>query len=418
MLADISPEQTQKIQSLLNNYRARLGIPGAAVSIALPGRNEPLHFVSGTTTQGGSRPITKDTKFQAGSISKSFTSMIILQLEAQGDLELDDSITQYLPQYPRWQNVTIRELLNHTSGIFEYTKTGRFKQIRTCNPSQTMTPAQLVQMACAHSSYFPPSKGWKYSNTNYVLLGMIIEAITHKPYGEVLDSYIHNNPKLNLTSTYYRPRMYSAEEIAEMAHGYSSSGVDVITSNMSWAYSAGAIVTTPTDLLTWWQSLFQNRILSTHQLNQMMSLVYEHTSRNHYCLAGRPAPQLQYYQVDKRYGLGIVQSASGSADIGTIWWHNGSTQGFKAIVMWLPKSNIYLSFMINRDPGYLVEPSLPVIRNILRVLVTGSCPNTATSYHYVRHHKHKIVHKKRCHLKHKIRHHKSSRETKIEESAF
>jgi D-alanyl-D-alanine carboxypeptidase len=154
-----------------------------------------------------------------------------------------------------------------------------------------------------------------------------------------------------------------------MAHGYKTTGVDVTTSNMSWAYTAGALVSNTEDLLTWWQSLFQKHVLPSQQLTAMMSLVCEHTSKNHSCIAGRSAPHLQAWQIDKRYGLGVIQSASGSGNVGTIWWHNGSTQGYKALVMWLPKHNIYMSLMINRDPGYLLTPNLPIVRNTLRLLL-------------------------------------------------
>ena len=386
--ADINSTQTQQIQSILNHWRERLRIPAVALSISLPDDDEPITFVSGTTALGGLHKITSGTLFQAGSISKSFTSMIILQLIVQGKIHLDDYITQYLPQYSQWGNVTIRELLNHTSGIFDYTKTAKFQRIRKDNPKAGMTPAEIVSMARAYPPYFPPGKGWKYSNTNYVLVGMIIEAVTHQSVGNIINYYLRGSHKLHLPNTFYLPGIYSSVGISRMAHGYSMDGVDVTSNNMAWAYTAGAFVSTTEDLLTWWQSLFQNNILPNQQLAEMMSLVCEHTSKNHSCIAGRPAPHLEAWQIDKRYGLGIIQSASGSSEVGTVWWHNGSTQGYKAIVMSFPKSNIYMSLMIDRDPGYLLIPNLPIIRNALHVLLTGSYTPIVTRHHHSkrRHH--------------------------------
>lgn len=402
--AEITEDQTQQIQSLLNNYRARLQIPAVAMSISLPNSTEPLTFLSGTTTMGGSQKITNNSLFQAGSISKSFTAMAVLELVRQGKVSLDDPITKYLPQYPRWHNVTIRQLLNHTSGIFNYTKTGRFDRIRHDDPQAGMTPEQIVNIASSFPSYFPPGKGWKYSNTNYVLAGMIIEKVTHEPISTIMEYYLHGNPKLHLTNTFYRPNIYSSEEIAQMAHGYSMNGTDVTTSNMAWAYTAGAIVSNSTDLLTWWQGLFKNNLLPNQQLAQMMSLVCEHTNKKTNCIAGRPAPHLEEWQVDKRYGLGIIQSATGSSEMGTVWWHNGSTQGYKAIVMWYPKSDIYVSFMIDRDPGYLLTPSLPLLRNTMQILLKGSYTPIATAKrikqpHKIKHIKHHQV-KRQHHHKH------------------
>lgn len=401
VLAALTPSQTQQIQSILNHWRAQLQIPAAALSISLPESNTPITFVSGTTTADGSQGITSHTLFQAGSISKSFTAMMMLQLVAQGKVNLDDPITDYLPQYSQWDDVTIRELLNHTSGIFNYTKAARFDRIRKTDPQAQLSPSQLVNIASAFPSYFPPGKGWRYSNTNYVLAGMIIEKVTKLPMNQLMEYYLHGNDRLYLANTFYWPRIYTAEEIARVAHGYSCNGYDVVTSNMSWAYTAGAIVSTSADLITWWQSLFQDRVLPKPQLAQMMSLVCENTSRKNHCVAGSSAPHLEDWQVDKRYGLGVIQSASGSSSVGTIWWHNGSTQGYKAIVMWYPKSNIYMSLMIDRDPGYLLKPNLPLIRNAMQVLLTGSyTPLAAKSrtVHYRQHVTHrKVHHKKRRH---------------------
>lgn len=407
--ANLSPNQSQQIQTLLYNWHERLHIPAISLGISLPDNPSILSFTTGTTTIDGEQKIDHSTIFQAGSISKSFTSMIILQLMAQNKIHLDDAITTYLPQYPRWEKITVRELLNHTSGIFDYTKTGRFQHIRETSPEAEMTPEMLVNMASTHTPYFPPGKGWKYSNTNYVLAGMIIEAVTKQPFGNTLNFYLHNNNILSLTNTFYLPRIYTQNEIAKMAHGYNGSQKDVTQSNMSWAFSAGAVVSTPSDLIAWWQSIFHNKILSPEQLAQMTSLVCEHTSKKNNCISGSPTTHLEVSQVDRRYGLGIIQSSSGSSKVGTVWWHNGSTQGYKAIVMWYPKNDIYMSLMIDRDPGFLLTPNLPVIRNLLQVLLDGSYshipskrkPNN-TNYTVVAHH-HRMIQRKKMKLRSQIR---------------
>jgi CubicO group peptidase (beta-lactamase class C family) len=218
-----------------------------------------------------------------------------------------------------------------------------------------------------HRDYFPPGKGWKYSNTNYVLAGMIIQQVTGRPVSDVMNHYLHGGVRLNLLNTYYLPGMYSNAFLNRMAHGYNSEGMDVTDDNMSWAYTAGAIVTTTQDLLSWWRDLFQGNLLPQAQMDEMMSLVCEGDSPT--CTAGQPMPHLADGDIDKGYGLGIIQNSFGSQNIGTVWWHNGSTAGYKAIVMWFPKSDIYMALTINRDPGYLLKPGLPIIHNVLNVLI-------------------------------------------------
>lgn len=354
----------QQIQKIFNTWRVRSGIPGAALSINAPSADMAMNFNSGTKTFRGDESVHSETLYQAGSITKSFTSTLILKLESEGKLNIDDSITDYLPQYSQWRNVTIRQLLNHTSGIFNYTDTGVFNQIRKSQPRAAFTPAQLVNMASRHRGYFSPGNGWKYSNTNYVLAGMIVERITGKPVNQAMEEGL--KLRLNLPNTYYASGSYSGNLLARMAHGYNRNGMDSTYDNMSWAYTAGAIVTTTQDLLAWWKGLFQGAFLPPTQMQKMTSLICEGGSR--YCMRGEPISPFHGYEIGKGYGLGVIQSSYGSK-IGTVWWHNGSTRGYKAIVMWFPKYNIYMALAINRDPGYLLKPNMPMIRRVLNTLI-------------------------------------------------
>ena len=397
-----------QIQKVLNTWRARSGIPGATVSLYLPGHLYPITVSSGTTRFGGyGNSINSNTLFQAGSITKSFTAMIILKLESEGKLNLTDNITNFLPQYPQWHNVTIQELLNHTSGIFNYTESGEFNVLRKDNPRQGFTPQQLVQMAAIHRDYFSPGYGWKYSNTNYVLAGMIIQKITGEPINTIMNNYLHNTNELALLNTYYLSGLYPSAFLSRMAHGYNSQGQDVTYDNMSWAYTAGAIITTTQDLLIWWHDLFQGNILPESELHQMMGLVCEAHSKN--CRPGSAISHFSDGQIGHGYGLGIIES-SWSAVLGPVWWHNGSTAGYKAIVMWFPKHDIYMALTINRDPGYLLNPDLPIVRNILSILIPNAQwhlahpKKTHWIHHRITHHRiirHKIKHT----VKHKIYEH-------------
>ncbi len=396
-----------KIQKILDNWRARSAIPGAVLSIYTPEQTTPLTFASGTSEFRGGKTITKNTLFQAGSITKSFTSMVILKLEAEGKLNIEDPITRYLPQYPKWQNVTIRQILNHTSGIANYTNTGQFNRIRKLTPQAGFTPEQLVSMAGSRM-LFAPGKGWKYSNTNYVLAGMIIEKVTGTPVNQIMNRYIHSNNEVDLLNTYYFTGLYNQSYLSRMAHGYNTSGEDVTGHDISWAFTAGAIVTTSEDLLAWWYDLLQGNILPKPQMQKLMSLVCEGRTPN--CRSGQPISHIKSGEVGYGYGLGVIQMSSGSSTIGPVWWHNGSTAGYKAIVMWFPKLNVYMALTINRDPGYLLKPSAPIIRNVLAVLLPQTKPTLTQAVRHVVTKKVKVISTKVRHLTH---HHKAKAKPKI-----
>lgn len=363
---------SDKIQRILNNWRASSGIPGAALSLYVPGHAEPLTFASGTSQARGGRNVDRNTLFQAGSITKSFTSMIILKLEAEGRLHIEDPITKYLPQYPQWSNVTIRQILNHTSGIPNYTATGRFNLIRKQTPTAGFSPAQLVSLV-GKGRLFAPGKGWKYSNTNYVLAGMIIEKVTGNSVSNIMNNYIHSRTAVDLLNTYYISGMYPESTISRMAHGYTAAGEDTTYHDMSWASTAGAVVSTSEDLLAWWYDLLQGKILPPAQLQKMMTLVCEGRTSN--CQSGQAIPHIRTGEVGYGYGLGIIQMSSGSSAIGPVWWHNGTTAGYRAIVMWFPKSDIYMSMTVNQGAGAFLKPTMPIVRNVMAALVSGIQPS-------------------------------------------
>jgi CubicO group peptidase (beta-lactamase class C family) len=160
-----------------------------------------------------------------------------------------------------------------------------------------------------------------------------------------------------------------------MAHGYNAAGVDVTHHDISWASSAGAVVSTSEDLLAWWYDLMQGKILPQPQLQKMMSLVCEGRTKG--CDSGEPIPHIRTGEVGYGYGLGIIQMSTGSSSLGPVWWHNGTTAGYRAIVMWYPKSDIYIALTINKGAGYLLKPTVPIIRNVMAVLLHDANPSFA-----------------------------------------
>ena len=239
------------------------------------------------------KPIGPDTLFQIGSNTKAFTAALILKLEAAGKLRLDDTIGRWLPQYAAWRDVTIRSLLNMTSPIPNYSETVEIGEIEVADIHHQFSDKDLigfVDPANGHS--FPPATGWFYSNTNYILAGLIIEAASGLSYEQALTTMILE--PLGLKDTFYpdgphpgpaalgsqiarvpralymlqdcldyQPKPCSVSTLAPLI------GKDVRTQNMSWAEPAGAMVSTPHDLALWIRALFEKRVIPETQLGEM-----------------------------------------------------------------------------------------------------------------------------------------------------
>ena len=171
-------ENKDLLQKTINSDQSKYKIPGVEVSILCPGESSPLDFVSGTTTINGARAVTPNHLFQIGSETKSFVATIILQLEQEGALNINDPIQKYLDNLPdAWQNISIKQLLNHTSGIYNYTdvliETG--KKDGSLDLQKQWSNNELLELVFAKPLYFSPGTDWHYSNSNYILAGQIIE---------------------------------------------------------------------------------------------------------------------------------------------------------------------------------------------------------------------------------------------------
>ena len=203
-------------------------------------------------------PNQPDTRFRLGSITKQFTSMIILQLVQRGKLKLDGKITDYLPDYPKktGDRITIHQLLTHTSGIPGYTEFPSFFRDISRNPS---SPAEFVRVFADSALLFEPGARFSYSNSGYFLLGVMIEKVTGKPYEQVLQENILSPVKMN--STGYD---HHATILKKRASGYEKDGAGYVNAeylDMSLPYSAGALYSTVEDLYLWDRALYTDRLL-------------------------------------------------------------------------------------------------------------------------------------------------------------
>jgi D-alanyl-D-alanine carboxypeptidase len=192
------------LDAYLQERGAAEHISAAGLSVDLPGAASTIDVTAGTTTIGGSVPVRPDSVWEIGSNTKAFTSVLVLQLEAEHRLSIDDPLGRWLPQYPQWRDVTIRRLLNMTSGIATYDDEPAWYADYAADPHTDFSPERLV----GYVLDAPATSGYSYSNTNYVLAEMIIERVTGDSYQDQL--YRRVIEPLGLCDLEYRPDVYPA----------------------------------------------------------------------------------------------------------------------------------------------------------------------------------------------------------------
>ncbi|MFN8495748.1 MAG: serine hydrolase domain-containing protein [Caldilineaceae bacterium] len=203
-------------------------------------------------------PNTPQTKFRLGSLTKQFTALAMLQLQAQGKLNVQDPICKYLTDCPAtWQAMTIHQLLTHTSGIPDLTHFPDYERIKT-TPS---TPAQTIARFKAKPLDFQPGAKWDYSNSNYIVLGAIIERASGKSYEQFLQENIFIPLQMNSSGYEHDKTM--------LATGYANATAEAELIDMSIPFAAGGLYSTVEDLYRWDQALYTEKLLPAHLRDQL-----------------------------------------------------------------------------------------------------------------------------------------------------
>jgi len=209
-------------------------------------------------------PASENTIYPLGSLTKQLTAAGIMLLVESSQLSLDDALASHVDGIPPgWHRVTIRQLLNHTSGIPDFVATPDFARLSTRQHSR----AAILQWVAGSPQDFPPGEGWKYSNTNYFLLGLVIESVSGDDYGAFMARHIFEPLRMNSTRVDRR-----GHRVRNRANGYVwRDGKLKIADrpNHSVAYSAGGLVGTIVDFMKWQQALEESRLLSPATLSQM-----------------------------------------------------------------------------------------------------------------------------------------------------
>ncbi|WP_035430722.1 serine hydrolase domain-containing protein [Bacillus sp. UNC322MFChir4.1] len=288
-----------------------LGFPGILAKTSEGGKT--WGYAAGVANLSTKKPMKTDFRFRIASVTKTFTATVVLQLAAENRLNLDDSIEKWLPGVIQGngydaKQITIRQILNHTSGIAEYSRSKEADFFK--NTKKSFTAEELVKIGLSLPPDFVPGKGWSYSNTGYVLLGILIEKVTGNSYAEEIENRIIE--PLELSNTFL-PGNSSVIPGTNHARGYfQPDGVselkDVTYYNPSIGSSAGDMISTADDLNKFFSYLLSGKLLNEQQLKQMLTTVPTGSAE----LGG--------------YGLGIYETKLPNGV--SIWGHSGGIPGF------------------------------------------------------------------------------------------
>ncbi|MQS37844.1 serine hydrolase domain-containing protein [Streptomyces katsurahamanus] len=317
------------------------------VTAAAKDREGRWKGVSGVGDREAGTPRGADDRFRIGSVTKTFVATVLLQMEAEGKLDLDDTVERHLPGLVRGngndgRKITVRQLLNHTSGLYNYTSDLAFQNRNLYAPGflthryDTHAPRDLVKVALAHKPDFAPGTKHFYSNTGYIVAGLIIEKISGnsyehevaqrviKPLGLRATSLPKGDPKLPSPSARNYSKL-SPDPGASTVH-------DVTAHNMSWGWAAGDAISTTGDLNRFFSALLRGKLFPAEQLTAMKQAV--------------PAPDDQLYSA---YGLGIYKVRT-SCDA-ELWSHSGGAVGAVTEAVTTPDGRHTFTYNANSDFG-------------------------------------------------------------------
>ena len=306
------------------------GAPG--VILLVRDGNRTVRFSAGLGNVARKTPMRANDHFKIASLTKSYTAAVVLQLVGEGKLGLDDSVEQRLPGLvPNGNKITIRRLLNHTSGLADFEVNPRYlKPYLSGNFGYYWAPRQLVEMGVSQKPLFAPGTHYSYSNTNYVLAQLIVEKVTGNTIGAELTRRIFQPLHLGDTSYPTKPGLPSP-----YAHGYKLLGkppaTDVTRLSPSLAPGSGAIISTALDVADFYRALLSGKVLKPQQMTAMKTVVSVRTGKT---VASGPGD-----------GLGI-----GRAPIACVGWsHGGELPGYEVIAVSSANGRRQTVLMMNQD---------------------------------------------------------------------
>ncbi|MGW5345583.1 serine hydrolase [Streptomyces sp. HUAS TT3] len=317
----LTPAVARQLDRAVRKVLAEAKVPGVMVALSAPGKGEYVRSF-GVADKSTGQPMTTNLYMRIGSETKTFTVTGLLELVDQGKVGLDDPIGKYVSGVPNGDRITLRELAGMRSGLYNYSEDDGFDKALTSNPRRPFTPQELLSYSFRHPVMFEPNAKFSYSNTNLILLGLVIEKVSGMRLNDYIDKYV--TTPAGLPHTVFP---VGAEFPTPHAQGYTDQTADgkvqdATDWNPSWAWAAGAMISDLPDLRKWARTLATGTLLEARTQAERLKVVD--------ALPGTG------------YGLGIfnVQGWIG---------HNGSLPGYQSLTVFLPEAQATLVVLLNTD---------------------------------------------------------------------
>ncbi len=344
------PALRAALQRDLNAYLKTRGakehLSALSLSVSLKPADPIINVTAGTTRYHSGAAVTPSNLFQIGSNTKAFTAVAVLRLEAQGRLSIDAPLGTYLPQYPAYKKLTLRRLLNMTSGLESYDNTPAWEQLIAQHPLKQFSADTMIRLIYPAIKY-PAGTKYHYSNTGYLLAQEAVAARSKsKSFDAEIASIIHD---AGLKNTFYSSYLYAPPIARRVVAGYYENdepglqkyrGDDVSGFSLSWAQGAGSMVSTPQDLVRWARVLYQSALgLPAKQRRELFSLNSIKTAK--------PLPEPSK---NDPAGFGLGVSRRYDPKLGSFWFYQGETLGFRAAHLYFPNSGMVVAIFANSRP--------------------------------------------------------------------
>jgi D-alanyl-D-alanine carboxypeptidase len=351
------------LQAKLDEWHKAGSFPGATFGLVLA-NGESFGLAVGFSDRETKTAMMPTDRMLAGSVGKTFAAATALQLIKEGKIGLDDKVEKYLgrepwfSRLPNAKDITVRQLMNHTSGLVRYEFKEQFTKDLTANPEKVWKPAELVAYLLDEKPPFEAGKGWDYSDTNYIVLGMIIEKVTGRKFYDEANRRLLKPLKLTNTIPQDGPRLKG------VVQGYAGpsnpfGGKDAMIEdgkfvvNPQFEWTGGGYASTAQDLARWAKMIYEGKAFSPDLLPQVLD--------------GVSAPMLGR---ETKYGLGVIIRKTPA---GTSYGHSGFFPGYMTDIMYFPERKVAVAVQVNTSVGRsLGKPLSRVLVEMMEIIAAKS----------------------------------------------
>lgn len=348
--APLSEQQMRQIDAIAAQTLVKQHISGLEIGV---GRGGTVLYSHGYGLRDRARglPVTSQTVFPVGSITKQFTSTAIMILAGRGKVHLDAKVSRYVPDAPHGTEITVRQLLDQTSGLPDYLENKALLAAIMAGTDRQHSMAFLVSLVNGKPLHFKPGSKWEYSNTNYALAGMIVSRVSSTPYPQFLQREIFGPQQLDATQ-YLRMSVPEGRDVSR-GYNYAKGHFKLIPNfSMDWGNAAGAIASNAHDLIRWDNAYFSGAIIPLQAVRTATTPpagVVMLPSKN------------RFNNLGIGYAFGWVQArAEGRRMI----WHNGGLPGARAMNAAFPKDALEIIVLTNATDASPEQTALKVARVI------------------------------------------------------